>query len=117
MDNKMIQSKLDKSDNYVLNAIVNHALYNFENYKRKIKKNNFTYEDIINQIAYESYYKEFYKKKVNTIKEYKSKILRNYFKGKKYKNKFIYALDRLGYEQEQVSQKFYEMFEDSKYEK
>ncbi|MDO5557800.1 MAG: hypothetical protein Q4G05_06165, partial [Clostridia bacterium] len=58
LENIMIQSKLEKSDNYVLNAIVNHALYNFEYQKRKINKSNFTVEDLINQVAYDNYLKD-----------------------------------------------------------
>lgn len=30
-----------------------------------------------------------------------------------YKNKILYALDRLGYEQDQAAKKFYEMFEEN----
>lgn len=38
IENKMIKEKLDKSDTYVYNAIVNHALYNYNYYSNKIKK-------------------------------------------------------------------------------
>ena len=55
IENKMIKEKLDKSDTYVYNAIVNHALYNYNYYSNKIKKNSFSVEDIINQVAYENY--------------------------------------------------------------
>ena len=58
IENKMIKEKLDKNDTYVYNAIVNHALYNYNYYSNKIKKNNFSVEDIINQVAYENYKKE-----------------------------------------------------------
>lgn len=38
IENKMIKEKLDKNDTYVYNAIVNHALYNYNYYSNKIKK-------------------------------------------------------------------------------
>lgn len=117
MDNKMIQSKLEKSDNYVLNAIVNHSLYNYEYQKKRIKKNNFKVEDLINQIAYENYNKDFNNKKIKKVRQIKYKIAKNIFSGKTYKSKFMYALDRLAYEQEQLAEKFYEMFEENNYEK
>ena len=117
LDNKMIQSKLEKSDNYILNAIVNHALYNYEYQKRRIKKNNFTIDDVINQIAYDNYKKDFEKKKINKVNQFKVKILGNYFRGKTYKNKYMYALDRLGYEQDKIAEEFYKMFEENEYEK
>ena len=115
IENKLIQSKLEKSDNYVLNAIVNHALYNYEYQKKRIKKNNFTIDDVINQIAYDSYKKDFQKKRINSVSQFKTKIIKNYFKGKTYKNKYMYALDRLGYEQDKIAEQFYEMFEENNY--
>lgn len=38
LENSMIQSKLEKNENYVFNAIVNHALYNFQYHSKKLKK-------------------------------------------------------------------------------
>lgn len=113
----MIQNKLEKNDNYILNAIVNHALYNYENYKKRIKKNNFTIEDVITQISYETYKKEYDKKKINKIDKFKYNVIKNFLRGKSYKNKITYALDRLSYEQDKVAQQFYEMFDDNNYEK
>lgn len=117
IDNKMIQDKLEKNDNYILNAIVNHALYNYENYKKRIKKNNFTIEDVITQISYETYKKEYDKKKINKIDIFKYNVIKNFLRGKSYKNKITYALDRLSYEQDKIAQQFYEMFDDNNYEK
>lgn len=117
INNKMIQDKLEKSDNYILNAIVNHALYNYEYQKRRIKKNNFTVEDIITQVAYDSYKKDYEKKKIKRVDQFRIKVINNFFRGKSYKNKCMYALDRLGYVQDKVVEKFYEMFEENNYEK
>ena len=118
LENKMIKDKLEKYDNYVLNSIVNHALYNYKYQAKKIDKKDFKIEDLINQICYESYKKDFKKHKIVKVRKYKSKILSNFFGGNTYKGKVIYALERLGYEQDQAANKFYEMFEEeNNYEK
>lgn len=110
LDNKLIKSKLDKSETYVLNSIVNHALYNFNYHKKNLSNKDFKLEDIINQVAYESYINDF--KKTNKVKKYKTKILHNYFSNKTYKSKVIRALERLDYAQQKAAEKFYEMFEE-----
>lgn len=113
IENKMIKEKLDKSDTYVYNAIVNHALYNYNYYSNKIKKNSFSVEDIINQVAYENYKKDYSLNKIKSVKKHKISIIKNCLSGMTYKNKILYALDRLGYEQDQAAKKFYEMFEEN----
>lgn len=117
IDNKMIQSKLEKSDNYILNAIVNHALYNYEYQKKRVKKVNFSIEDLIEQVAYDNYVKDFKNNKIKNLKQIRYKLVKNILSGKTYKSKFMYALERLSYEQNQVAEKFYEMFEENNYEK
>ena len=107
------KEKLDKNDTYVYNAIVNHALYNYNYYSNKIKKNSFSVEDIINQVAYENYKKEYSLNKIKSVKKHKINIIKNCLSGMTYKNKILYALDRLGYEQDQAAEKFYEMFEEN----
>lgn len=72
---------------------------------------------MINQIAYENYQKDFNNKKIKKIRQIKYKVAKNVLSGKTYKNKFMYALERLSYEQDQVAEKFYEMFEENSYEK
>ena len=113
LDNKMIKDKLEKNDNYILNAIVNHALYNFDNRKRKIKKDNFKLEDLINQFAYEEYKKNFDSKKNKTIRQFRINVIKNFFRGKTYKSKIMYAFDRLSYEQDKAAEEFYNMFEEN----
>lgn len=110
IENKMIKEKLDKSENYIYNAIVNHALYNINYYSKKINKNDFNIEDIIMQIAYENYIKDY--KKIKTTKKHKANIIKNVITKKTYKGKILNALDRLGYEQEKAAEKFYEMFDE-----
>ncbi len=113
IDNVMIKAKEEKSETYILNAIINHALYNYERQRKRIKKNNFTLEDIITQVAYDNYIEESSNQKIKSVKILKIKLLNNFLKGKRYKNKFLNALDRLGYEQNKAAEQFYEMFEQS----
>jgi len=116
MENKLIQGKIDKSDTYILNAIANHALYNFNYYKSKIKKSNFTLEDVVAEVAYDTYKENYDSIKKKRVSVYRIKILKNFFTGKTYKSKTIRALERLGYEQDKVANKFYEMFEENQKE-
>ena len=117
LENSMIQSKLEKNENYIYNAIVNHALYNFQYYNKRIKKDNFSVEDLINQVAYENYKKDYDISKIKKVKKYKVKMLRNFLSGKTYKNKMVRALDRLAYRQNIEAEKFYKMLEENNYEK
>ena len=55
--------------------------------------------------------------KVFTWLGFKYNVIKNFLRGKSYKNKITYALDRLSYEQDKVAQQFYEMFDDNNYEK
>lgn len=112
LENKMIQGKLDKNDTYILNAIANHALYNFDYYKRKIKKGDFKVEDIINQVAYKNYKTYYDSIKNKEVRVYRTKLLKNFFTGNTYRGKIINTLEKLGYEQDQIAQKFYEMLND-----
>ena len=82
-------------------------------YSNKIKKNSFSVEDIINQVAYENYKKDYSLNKIKSVKKHKISIIKNCLSGMTYKNKILYALDRLGYEQDQAAEKFYEMFEEN----
>ena len=81
--------------------------------KRWIKKNSFSVEDIINQVAYENYKKDYSLNKIKSVKKHKISIIKNCLSGMTYKNKILYALDRLGYEQDQAAEKLYEMFEEN----
>lgn len=115
LENKMIQGKIDKSDTYILNAIANHALYNFNYYKSKIKKSNFKLEDVINQIAHENFKEEYQNIKSKGLKKYKRKVLSSFLSGGKYKNKFVKAIERLAYKQDQAAEQFYEMLSENDY--
>lgn len=117
IDNKLIQSKLEKNDTYILNSIVNHALYNFNFYKHKIKKDNFRLEDIINEIAYQNYTSDYKNMNYKKIKFYKTKVLTNCFEKKLVSKEIIKTLNKLKNEQDNVAHKFYEMFEEGKHNK
>ena len=117
IDNKLIQSKLEKNENYILNAIVNHALYNFS-YRSKVKKiDAFKVEDILIEVASDEYKKENYFPKKDKVKKFKAKIVKNYYRNFSYKSKMISALYRLGYEQDKLAEEFYDMFREENLEK
>lgn len=115
LDNKMIKDKLERNNDYVLNAIVNHAIYKTRRSADKIKNDEITLEDLLNEMAV-SNYKDESNKDLSNIKELRVvriRILRNHFNNNYvYKNKFESALNRLNYEQDRVAEKFYDMFDD-----
>ncbi len=113
-DNKMVKYKLNKSENYILNAIVNHALYN-----STISKNNqnrkITLNDLICEIAIILYKKNYNENYIKNGKKLRLKILENYFIYGKYKNydKLSNALNRLSKDSEKAAKQFYEMLSDN----
>lgn len=114
-DNKLIKDKLEKNDNYVLNAIVNHAMYKTKNVADKIKNDKITFEDLISEIALQNYQKEV--KEKYSIKKIRIKILRNHFNNNYiYKDKVTNAIKRLDYNHKKAEEEFYEMLSDNKEE-
>ena len=118
-DNKMIKGKIEKADNYILNAIVNHALYNYD---RSIKKKNkvtnkISLEDLINEIAIMVYKKnnDYQKNK----QKFRIKTLENYFIYGSYKNydKLSSSLRRLSKDSDEAAKQFYEILSDNSYDK
>ena len=119
-DNKLIREKLENSDNYILNAIVNHALYNYDTNKIKPVKNKIKIEDMINEIALVIYKKNYNNKSHNlNKKKMRLKILENYFLNGKYiyQDKLSNALRRLSKDSEQAAMQFYEMLSENEYDK
>ena len=118
-DNKMIQEKLEKSDNYILNAIVNHALYNYDYNKGKTnnKSSKISLEDVIGEIAIIIYKDKNNKYYQNNRKKFRLKILENYFIYGGYKNhdKMSNALRRLSKDSDDAAKQFYEMLSDNEY--
>ena len=118
-DNKMIQDKLEKSDNYILNAIVNHALYNYDYNKKKSNKKSgkISLEDIIGEVAIIIYKDKNNKYYLKNKRKFRSKILENYFIYGGYKNhdKMSNALRRLSKDSDDAAKQFYEMLSDKEY--
>lgn len=120
-DNKMIKDKLEKSDNYILNAIVNHALYNYDYNKENTNKKSskISFEDVIGEIAIIIYKDKNNKNYLNNRKKFRLKVLENYFIYGGYKNhdKMSNALRRLSKDSDDAARQFYEMLSDNEYEK
>lgn len=119
-DNKMIKDKLEKSDNYILNSIVNHALYNYNYGKGKTNKKSskISLEDIIGEIAIIIYKDKSNKTYLNNKKKFRIKTLENYFIYGEYKNhdKLSNALRRLSRDSDDAAKQFYEMLSDKEYD-
>ena len=117
----MIIDKLEKSDNYILNAIVNHALYNYNYGKNKTNKKSskISLEDIISEVAIVIYKDKGNKNYLKNKKKFRLKTLENYFIYGGYKNhdKVSNALRRLSRDSDDAANKFYEMLSDNEYEK
>lgn len=106
-DNKLIREKLEKNDNYILNAIVNHALYNYD----KNKDSKISLNDMIGEIAINIYKSNYSQNHFKNKQKNRLRILENYFIYGKYSNydKLSNALRRLSKDSEDAAKKFYEM--------
>lgn len=106
IDNKLVKDKLEKYDNYVLNAIVNHSLYIYNN--RFSSNTNITFNDLINEAILITYINQNKKKKnkINLLE----KSFNNVFYNKK---EITQVFNRLKYNQDQVAKQFYEMLSDN----
>ena len=106
VDTSLIDSKNKYVDNYVYNAIVNNALYNYENGKKKFNK--ISENDLIQEIILKHYLKN---KKQN-----KSDILKNYLSKnsarQRFKNKYEIenAIKNINYEMEEATKEFSKLF-------
>lgn len=118
-DNKMIKDKLEKADNYILNSIANHALYNYDynNGKSSKKSDKITLNDVIGEISI-IIYKKNGKHYLKNRKKYRLKLLENYFIYGEYNNKdtLSNALNRLSKDSDHSAKKFYEMLSESEYD-
>ena len=118
-ENKIIKDKLEKSDNYILNAIVNHALYNQYNKEKTSKKTKtISFDDVINELAIIIYKDKSNKNYLINRKKYRLKVLENYFIYGSCKNhdKMSNALRRLSKDSDAAAEKFYQMLSDKEYE-
>ena len=113
-NNSIVDRKEKYIDNYILNSIVNHALYKYNQIslvvKNKKNLDHITIEDLIQEIAYQNSNKEH--KYVNKRKN----ILDNYFKGSnnslKFPSKYKMekAIKNINYEMEKASMEFSNLF-------
>lgn len=112
-DNELIKNKLEKTNNYILNSIVNNALYNYKYKKNKSseKISKITTNDLINELALNIYNKNENKIYIKNRKKFRLKILENYFIYGTYKNydSLSVALRRLSKDSERAAEQFYEM--------
>lgn len=114
-NNSIINKKEEYIDNYILNSIVNHSLYKYNQIfmviKNKKDENNITIEDLIQEIAYQNTKHQFI-----SDKERRKAVLDNYFKettnNLKFPSKYKMekALKNINYEMERASQEFSKLF-------
>ena len=106
VDTSLIDSKNKYVDNYVYNAIVNNALYNYENGKKKFNK--ISENDLIQEIILKHYLKNKKQNKYDILKNYLSKNSAR----QRFKNKYEIenAIKNINYEMEKASQEFSKLF-------
>lgn len=114
-NNSIVNKKEEYIDNYILNSIVNHALYKYNHIssivKNKNKLNHITMEDLIQEIAYQNS-----KQENRTDKERRKQVLDNYFKGSNSmlqfpsKYRMEKAIKNINFEMEKASQEFSKLF-------
>lgn len=110
VDTSLIDSKSKYIDNYIYNAIVNYADYN---YKKEIKNRNVIKEkDVIQSIILKNYLKN----KKQTRKDILKKYLSNSNPKQKYKNKqnIEQAIRNINDEMEEAQKEFSKLFQNDK---
>jgi len=106
VDTSLIDSKNKYVDNYVYNAIVNNALYNYENSKKKFNK--ISENDLIQEIILKHYLKNKKQNKYDILKNYLSKsTVRQRFKNK---YEIENAIRNINYEMEEATKEFSKLF-------
>ena len=107
VDTSLIDSKSKYVDNYIYNAIVNYALYNYKKETSKIK--NIKENDIIQSIILKNY--------LNNKKQTRKDILKNYLSNnnpkQKFKNKqnIEQAIKNINDEMEEAQREFSKLFQ------
>ena len=106
VDTSLIYSKNKYVDNYIYNAIVNNALYNYENSKKKFNK--ISENDLIQEIILKHYLKNKKQNKYNILKNYLSKNSAR----QRFKNKYEIenAIRNINYEMEEATKEFSKLF-------
>ena len=106
VETSLIDSKNKYVDNYVYNAIVNNALYNYENGKKKFNK--ISENDLIQEIILKHYLKNKKQNKYDILKNYLSKNSAR----QRFKNKYEIenAIKNINYEMEEATKEFSKLF-------
>lgn len=106
VDTSLIDSKNKYVDNYVYNAIVNNALYNYENGKKKFNK--ISENDLIQEIILKHYLKNKKQNKYDILNNYLSKSTAR----QRFKNKYEIenAIRNINYEMEEATKEFSKLF-------
>lgn len=103
-DTTLVDSKKEYIDNYIFNAIVNHADYM---YKSKVK-NNITENKVIEEIVYKEYLKNKRQSRLSILKNYlESPINKRSFKNK---YKIEQAIKNINNEMEDAQKEFSKLF-------
>lgn len=119
-NNKLVLSKSDYVDSYILNSIVNHALFRTNKLQNIVKtkntKNKITLDDLLQELAFE-------KSQVYKNKNVKLILLKNSFRGKtkaqKYRlnHEITQAVKNLNDEMEESAKEFHKLFINNDYDK
>lgn len=119
-NNKLVIEKEKYIDSYVLNAIVNHALFRTTKIQNIVKtkntKDKITLDDLLQELAYE-------KSQMYKNKNVKLILLKNSFRGKNYIEKYKLnheiskSIKNLNYEMEEYAREFHKLFVNKDYEK
>ena len=106
VDTSLIDSKNKYVDNYIYNAIVNNALYNYENSKKKFNK--ISENDLIQEIILKHHLKNKKQNKYDILKNYLSKSTAR----QRFKNKYEIenAIRNINYEMEEATKEFSKLF-------
>lgn len=120
LNNKLVIEKEKYIDSYVLNAIVNHALFRTTKIRNIVKtkntKDKITLDDLLQELAYE-------KSQMYKNKNVKLILLKNSFRGKNYIEKYKLnheiskSIKNLNYEMEEYAREFRKLFVNKDYEK
>lgn len=114
VDKTLTESKEDYIDNYIYNAIVNHAVYTFKTNSKKYKTLN--PDDILREIILKEYKKNKNQNKYTILSNY----LTNTVPKLKYQNKYkiINAVKSINAEMEEAQKEFSKLFQtDNSYSK
>ncbi|MDO5556927.1 MAG: relaxase MobL [Clostridia bacterium] len=113
VNSKLTDSKQEYLDNYILNAIVNHADYFYNTKSKKYK--TFNEDDLLREIILKEFKKDKYQTRYNILENYlSSNVLSNKYKNK---HRIINAIKSINSEMEEANKEFSKLFQSSDYQK